>query len=109
MLDPQMTAPNVAEKELITSPKRSAPDAGEQAESLTNWFPATSRPTRVGVYQRDEDGTVCYSYWSGAHWCWSKKSAASAFAFKLYPSSRQDLPWRGKRSEDESHSGVRPA
>lgn len=96
MLDFQKIAPNVAEKELITSPSGSAPDVEAQVESqTTDWFPGEEKPTRPGVYQRDEEGTVCFSYWSGASWSWNKKSANSALAFKLYPSSRQDLPWRG--------------
>lgn len=96
MLDPQKTAPNVAEKELTTSPSGSAPVVEGQAESQpTDWFPWEERPVRPGVYQRNEEGEVCFSYWSGSSWSWNKKSANSALAFKLYPSARQDLPWRG--------------
>jgi hypothetical protein len=68
--------------------------------SLTDWFPGSAKPTRKGVYERDDTGTVMcdgrpnFSKWDGSKWCSSEVTAESA-ARNSWESCEQDLPWRG--------------
>lgn len=69
---------------------------------LTAWFDGvTTKPTRIGVYQRKMDSTVVrYAYWGGTVWFLSSDSNRDAeFYFKTGAVSRtQDgFEWRGLR------------
>ena len=62
----------------------------------TDWFPGNVKPVRVGVYQRQYDWLLAFSYWDGKHWGWTEPGTAKQAAEYRYPQSReQELPWRG--------------
>lgn len=64
---------------------------------LTDWYPPTIEPLRVGVYQRDMQGSGNgeYSYWNGDFWGGWAATVDIAEKNKFDPSSVQDADWRG--------------
>lgn len=64
-------------------------------QKLTPWFPAGTKPARVGVYQCGEMySRQTYQFWHGAFWscwCWSVEDAARYGV----QSQRQNSTWRG--------------
>ena len=71
-------------------------------KQLTPWFPGTTKPSRVGVYERDFfDGCAfAYSLWDGHRWLTGMTSLSAASRAKEesayqphngYP----DFLWRG--------------
>ena len=66
---------------------------------LSDWQDGDTKPTAVGVYQREEDnGDVSYCYWHGHYWNINCHSKAEALEDKDHPfrSYHQSFPWRGK-------------
>lgn len=63
-------------------------------QKLTPWFKPGTKPVRIGVYQRDQCGTVEYSYWDGHYWRFGRRTAQAAADLTL-ESRFQALPWRG--------------
>jgi hypothetical protein len=70
-------------------------------KKLTPWFPGSVKPTRKGVYKRDDSGLgfLPYSFWNGSYWGWSRGTARQAQSAKAWKSSAQTLPWRGLASD----------
>ena len=63
----------------------------------TPWFPGSTPPVRVGVYQRRQPGRVVqwYSYWDGKRWSAIALSAQQALEDKTMASAEQHWEWRG--------------
>jgi hypothetical protein len=69
---------------------------------LTDWFPASVKPVRKGVYQRQyphfaKAAVVQYCYWNGKEWGLGNFTVEKAmgYAQAFIPAPRQHLPWRG--------------
>jgi hypothetical protein len=66
---------------------------------VTGWYPPSIPPMRVGVYERDMEGSGngAYSYWNGKFWCgWGFTiDIAHRNGIEEYRSSVQDADWRG--------------
>lgn len=64
---------------------------------LTDWYPPSIKPARVGVYQRDMRGTGNgqYSHWDGMFWGGWGGSIEIAARNAGGISSVQDANWRG--------------
>jgi hypothetical protein len=68
----------------------------------TDWYPGYVKPKRIGIYERNDEGTSMYdggpnfSYWDGKMWRNSGDSVERADLHSGYgDSSEQNLPWRG--------------
>lgn len=62
---------------------------------VTEWYPASVKPLRVGVYETDfltRAGN--FAYWDGKLWGNSKSSPRAA-NMRRSPSPVQDKGWRG--------------
>jgi hypothetical protein len=68
---------------------------GKRKLQLTDWYPYTIKPARVGVYQRGFNGNFMYSYWDGTVWCFQATSAKVAHELRVHKSAFQRLSWRG--------------
>ena len=70
-------------------------------QKLTPWFPVTTPPTRVGLYEVRYNGWKdLYSWWNGEHFCLCgfKKEAVRWKATKsgdMYHERYRDRVWRG--------------
>lgn len=63
---------------------------------LTPWFPASTKPKRVGVYKRRlANGKARYSFWNGHGWGLYCTTPKYAFSWRTVASSYQALPWCG--------------
>ena len=66
---------------------------------LTQWFPGTVKPVRVGVYERNYSEfpfhSPNYCHWNGKFWGLWATTPRGAVVLKIRPSPYQDLPWRG--------------
>jgi len=63
--------------------------------TTTDWYPGTTKPVRVGVYERTTPrGYLLWSRWDGRHWRihWYDFDLA---AREKFCSGFQELPWRG--------------
>jgi len=69
--------------------------------SLTDWYDPKQKPTKIGVYQRDHDGRLWYSYWNGSYWGMTSAFADFAFQYRLQKSAYQEMPWRGLQRNPE--------
>lgn len=67
----------------------------------TGWYPASIKPVRVGVYQRDmqDSGNGEYSFWDGESWGGWGNSIEIAARNAGSKSSVQDANWRGLAQE----------
>lgn len=82
--------------------------------NLTPWYPGTTKPHRVGVYQRSYskqpplNARVLFCFWNGRYWSpgdWGAEGA-SDLADYLGPSLEQALPWRGLTLDAAMSEGV---
>ena len=68
---------------------------------LTDWFDGDTKPSRVGVYERSDEGTWLqdgkpnYSYWDGHKWGLSTWAIENSVGWAGVSSTEQRLPWRG--------------
>lgn len=69
--------------------------------NLTDWFPGSVKPVRVGVYQREysygKSKGIHYCYWNGRGWGLGEHSVEQAMTHEIdfMVAPRQYLPWRG--------------
>lgn len=61
--------------------------------NLTPWFPANTKPERVGVY-KTKAKLRGFSYWTGKHWSITCVSAKQAYGYR-HVAGGQDKEWRG--------------
>lgn len=61
----------------------------------SQWFNGDINPSRIGVYQRRNNGFEVYSYWDGKKWCLGANNAKSAFALRCWEAKLQICDWRG--------------
>jgi hypothetical protein len=76
-------------------------------DKVTDWFPASIKPVREGVYQRFDPQTkaVVYSRWNGKYWCLNSSEfqlAEKAIIRTSYP----DLRWRGLAQDPSLKEGA---
>ncbi len=63
---------------------------------LTEWYPASIKPVREGVYETNMSGRQGYSYWTGRQWSNQSKHAVYAERHKTWLSgASQKKNWRG--------------
>lgn len=62
---------------------------------LTPWFPGYVKPARMGVYERQIEGRIVFSYWDGGYWGPSQYDKDEAYYFRGLHSWFQTHPWRG--------------
>jgi len=80
-----------------------APPAAQGADvkpKLTPWYPASVKPVRVGVYEKDADphmrgGDKHYQYWNGSEWGSYDTSISRADQHGDVRSRHQNIGWRG--------------
>jgi hypothetical protein len=70
--------------------------------NLTDWFPASAKPVRKGVYQRmytyGKAQKEQYCYWNGKLWFMGEPRADLAQAYEMSTNGvapNQSIPWRG--------------
>lgn len=71
--------------------------------AVTQWFKASQRPQRAGVYQRILVSTeiINFSFWDGSFWgplCETEKDASCCIGAR---SLFQNLRWRGLSEKPE--------
>ena len=65
---------------------------------ITEWFSASVKPVRDGVYETRSQKSqpfVTYQYWNGEHWGYFKPTAELAFQRRHMKSCEQKPQWRG--------------
>lgn len=63
-------------------------------EKLTDWFPPSIKPVRVGVYQREHRGRAKWARWDGKSWNLTLIDRARAEIASIR-TTHANLPWRG--------------
>jgi hypothetical protein len=61
----------------------------------TGWYPGHIKPAREGIYERERNSIIIFSYWDGSVWCVGARSIHHANVFKYYKANYQNTPWRG--------------
>jgi hypothetical protein len=75
------------------------------SKKLTPWFPASVKPVREGVYQRDWSSRPGYALWSEGVWHWTSwVSAAEAAVESGISRATAAIRWRGLASDPGSTS-----
>lgn len=65
--------------------------------ALTPWFPGSTKPVRVGVYQRpfgDYDHPL-YCWWDGKRWSAGAYTPYGAKHSRYESADQGHMPWRG--------------
>ena len=66
---------------------------------LTPWFPARTKPVRVGLYETDalrsSKGIRRYQHWDGVRWGGFAQDLEAAFNNRVFASEWQHPKWRG--------------
>ena len=76
---------------------------GRILDKMTQWFPGTTKPVRVGIYQIDVSEPTSafrrprWSVWDGKKWMLCTHELAYALVMTK-PESRQNWEWRGMAS-----------
>jgi hypothetical protein len=76
--------------------------------SLTPWFPAETKPVRVGVYKVQHPFPVidAYAYWAGRRWTWTALTIDAAYRFRAFRTKEQNHRWRGLSADPSAKKGA---
>lgn len=69
---------------------------------LTDWFPRSSVPVRVGVYRTrvySNEEAVWFQYWTGREWKYSACTVAGAYDLRARATSFNFVEWCGLAKE----------
>lgn len=73
-------------------------------QELTPWFPAHTKPVRVGVYQvSDSYGHYWYCLWDGSSWSIARNTVRTAYRSDHIRSLYQNREWRGHTTDQRKH------
>jgi len=61
----------------------------------TRWFSGNITPSIEGVYQRQRNGVVIYSYWDGKKWMSGGDSVEVCMELRKWEAFHQEALWRG--------------
>lgn len=63
---------------------------------LTDWYPKSKNPVRIGVYNTSgDDADRTYQHWNGERWGYFAATIEKAAAYKDKRSQQQNVRWRG--------------
>jgi len=62
---------------------------------LTPWFPASTKPARIGVYEVDVGRHLWWRFWDGKNWRNGATTAEKAARSESILLSYWKAPWRG--------------